>query len=81
MSNIQYQSSQPPQTNDQNHGQGEPPTTTEKLSNEGYPKLARLMACYPETAILRRFGELNTINILRLQAELQDMEHQLQRDP
>ncbi|KAI9375788.1 hypothetical protein BJX61DRAFT_539519 [Aspergillus egyptiacus] len=49
----------------------------DKDVRDGYPKLARLMACYPETAIVRRFGELNMINILRLQAELQDMEHQL----
>ena len=44
----------------------------------GYPKLARLMGYSLETVIFRRFKELNMINLLRLQAELQDMEHQLQ---
>ena len=44
----------------------------------GYPKLARLMMQSPETAIFRRFKDLNMINLLRLQAELHDMERQLQ---
>ena len=52
--------------------------TPEKQDLIGYPKLARLMGHSPETAIFRRFKELNLINLLRLQAELQDMEHQLQ---
>ena len=50
----------------------------DKGPSNGYPKLAQLMALHPEAAIVRRFGELNMINVLRLQAELQDMEHQLQ---
>lgn len=50
----------------------------DECSRDGYPKLAELMALHPDAAIVRRFGELNMINILRLQAELQDMEHQLQ---
>lgn len=77
MSNVECQPSQSLQITDHDHGQGEP-AKTEKPSDDGYPKLARLMASYPETAIFRRFGELNMINILRLQAELQDMECQLQ---
>jgi hypothetical protein len=40
----------------------------------GYAKLAKLLSLEPETAILRRFEELNMPNILRLQAELHDME-------
>ena len=44
----------------------------------GYPKLARLMMQSPETAIFRRFKDLNMMNLLRLQAELHDMERQLQ---
>ncbi|KAK5053171.1 hypothetical protein LTR84_002145 [Exophiala bonariae] len=43
----------------------------------GYPKLAQLMDREPETAIVRRFGRLNMLNILRLQAEIQDMEREL----
>ncbi|KAL2011660.1 hypothetical protein VTN00DRAFT_4378 [Thermoascus crustaceus] len=77
MSNVECQPSQSLQIKDRDNGQGEP-AATEKPSDDGYPKLARLMASYPETAIFRRFGELNMINILRLQAELQDMECQLQ---
>lgn len=44
----------------------------------GYPKLARMMNLSSDTAIFRRFGELNMLNLLRLQAELHDMEHELQ---
>ena len=56
-----------------------PSTAPEKQHFTGYPKLARLMSRAPETTIFRRFNELNLINLLRLQAELQDMEHQLQQ--
>ena len=52
-------------------------TAPEKQELFGYPKLARLMSHSSETAIFRRFKELNMINLLRLQAELHDMEHQL----
>lgn len=45
----------------------------------GYPKLARLMSLEPDTAIIRRFGDLNMLNILRLQAELHDMERELKQ--
>lgn len=48
-----------------------------KTSSEGYEKLARLMSISSETAIFRRFQVLNFTNLLRLQAELQDMEHEL----
>jgi hypothetical protein len=51
--------------------------SADKEAFDGYPKLAQLMALHPDAAIVRRFGELNMINLLRLQAELQDMEHQL----
>ena len=44
---------------------------------QGYPKLASLMSIVPETAIFRRFDALALLNILRLQAELQDMEEEL----
>ena len=46
-------------------------------ARQGYPALAWFMSKYPELAIFRRFSELNLINLLRLQAELQDLEHQL----
>lgn len=39
----------------------------------GYHRLADLMGQYPETAIFRRFGDLNMLNILSLQAELIDL--------
>jgi hypothetical protein len=45
--------------------------------HDGYPTLAWLMSSYPDKAVFRRFGELNLLNLLRLQAELQEMEHQL----
>lgn len=48
-----------------------------KTASEGYEKLARLMSLSSETAIFRRFQALNVTNVLRLQAELQDMEHEL----
>lgn len=35
------------------------------------------MHAYPDNAILRRFDELNLLHLLRLQAELQDMENTL----
>jgi hypothetical protein len=57
------------------------PSSKAESENErpisGYPKLARLMSISPETAIFRRFGELSALNILRLQAELHDLEYQL----
>ena len=43
----------------------------------GYPKLAALMGSHQETAIFRRFGTLNMLNLLSLQAELTDLEVQL----
>lgn len=48
-----------------------------KTSSEGYEKLARLMSLSSQTAIFRRFQALTITNLLRLQAELQDMEHEL----
>ena len=44
---------------------------------EGYPRLAGLLSAKPQTAIFRRFGELNVRNLLYLQAELTVMEHEL----
>lgn len=43
----------------------------------GYSKLARFMSQNRDAAIFRRFGLLNMMNLLRLQAELQDLEQQL----
>lgn len=48
-----------------------------KTVTDGYEKLAVLMSLRPETAIFRRFQTLIVTNLLRLQAELQDMEHEL----
>lgn len=44
------------------------------LRPRGYHRLADLMGPYQETAIFRRFGPLNMLNLLSLQAELVDME-------
>lgn len=45
----------------------------------GYPKLAELMNILPETSIFRRFGTLNSLNLLYLQAELTDIERKLRK--
>jgi hypothetical protein len=42
----------------------------------GYHRLADLMGHYPEAAIFRRFGSLNMLNLLSLQAELVDLQVQ-----
>lgn len=42
----------------------------------GYHRLADLMGHYPEAAIFRRFGSLNMLNLLSLQAELIDLQVQ-----
>src|SRR5438876_12461958 len=42
-----------------------------------YPKLADLMAAYPEVMIFRAFSTLNARNLLYLQAELAYMEIEL----
>jgi hypothetical protein len=46
---------------------------------EGYPKLACYMGTYHEAAIFRRFGSLNSQNLLYLQAELVHLERELRR--
>ncbi|CEL02274.1 hypothetical protein ASPCAL03445 [Aspergillus calidoustus] len=43
----------------------------------GYAQIAYLMALYPEMTIVRRFGYLNSLNFLRLQAQLSDLLVQL----
>jgi hypothetical protein len=42
----------------------------------GYHRLADLMGQYPEVSIFRRFGSLNMLNLLSLQAELIDLQIQ-----
>lgn len=46
---------------------------------EGYPKLACHMGRYAQSAIFRRFGGLNSQNILYMQAELTHLEKRLQK--
>ena len=48
------------------------------ISRSGYPALAELMARYPEVALFRTFRERNILNLLRLQADIQDVEQQLE---
>lgn len=51
---------------------------------KGYPRLAQLMGTFSHTAIVRRFGTLNALNLLSLQAELiyleQDYQSRVERD-
>ena len=44
---------------------------------KGYPKLAILMGENPDVAIFRRFGTMSALNLMRLQAELIDIEEKL----
>lgn len=46
-------------------------------SMEGYAKIARLMSDDTGLAIFRRFGELNMQHLLYLQAELAELENEL----
>lgn len=48
-----------------------------ELPDVGYMKLAGLMSQKPEAAIFRRFRLLSMMHLLRLQAELQDLEDSL----
>ena len=43
----------------------------------GYHKLARLMGTYNEAALFRRFAPLTMLSLLRLQADIVDLEAQL----
>lgn len=43
----------------------------------GYDRLAEYMGQYPQHAIFRRFSTLANANLLYLQAELTELEHQL----
>lgn len=43
----------------------------------GYPRLADFMSKTPEAQIFRSFSQLNILNILRLQAELHDLDKRL----
>ncbi|KAK7977833.1 hypothetical protein PG996_003883 [Apiospora saccharicola] len=56
-----------------------PPPPPGLVLNErtGYSMLADFISRSPENAIFRKFGLLNMINLLRLQAELVDLEQQL----
>lgn len=47
-----------------------------QINERGYPKLAGLMATSSEAAIFRQFRQLQMINLLRLQATLQDLENE-----
>lgn len=66
------------QTNDTASGCSSSPASVLNAP-PGYPKLAELMNILPETSVFRRFGTLNSLNLLYLQAELTDIEHKLRR--
>ncbi|TQN71770.1 hypothetical protein CSHISOI_03730, partial [Colletotrichum shisoi] len=46
-------------------------------NEEGYGKLAKLFAEAQEIAIFRKFDQLNMLNVLRLQAEIHELEEDL----
>lgn len=50
-----------------------PPGTQE------YPMLPKLFGEYPETAVYRRFGSLNALNLLYMQSDLVALEEELHR--
>ncbi|TVY80581.1 hypothetical protein LSUE1_G007655 [Lachnellula suecica] len=50
----------------------------ETIKPEGYHKLAALMGSLSESAIFRRFGTLNMVNLLSLQAELVQLQVEFQ---
>ncbi|KAK5097527.1 hypothetical protein LTS08_006941 [Lithohypha guttulata] len=56
---------------------GGPPLPDPNTYSHGYQKLSCLMAKLPEFAIYRRFGRLNSLNLLYLQSELHDLEETL----
>jgi hypothetical protein len=62
--------------------QQKPMATTDPLAHKlkGYPKLAGQIELRPQLAIFRRFGSLNALNLLYLQADLalfqNELEHQ-----
>jgi hypothetical protein len=45
---------------------------------KGYPKIAARMSLIPETAMFRRFGALNALNLLYLQSDLAYIEKELE---
>lgn len=45
---------------------------------DGYPRLGTLMGANPALAIFRRYGFLNVQNLLHLQAEINELEKELQ---
>jgi hypothetical protein len=51
--------------------------TTNDMGLRGYPKLAEFMHRNPEVMIFRKFRAAALLNILRIQAELQEMEGEL----
>lgn len=50
---------------------------TRKRPPEGYPRLAKRMACMPAASIFRSFAALNIQNLLHMQAELECLENEL----
>ena len=50
------------------------PTTVAR----GYPALARIMGPYPGMSMFKRFAQLNARNLLYMQAEIIDLEQQLE---
>jgi hypothetical protein len=59
--------------------EGSTAASLSEIARDGYPSLAGLMHSSSDIAIFRRFGELNMLHLLRLQAELQHMEFELQK--
>ena len=55
------------------------PGINRSWSSGSYPRLSEFMGLWPEMAIFRRFGALNTQNLLFLQAELAHLERELKK--
>lgn len=62
------------QTND---SQAAASTASDEVTFGGYHEIASMMARWPVTAIFKRYGFLNYLNILYLQAELEMLEKTL----
>lgn len=76
MSDLENQSSTAVEHSDSNSNQ---PPDHSGLKNEGYVSLASWYAEQPSNAIYKRFGTLNALNLLYLQAELAMLEIQLEQ--
>lgn len=68
-----------PNSNSQMHQNAEPKVqSSDGWRRQGYPKLAKVFGRNQEHAIFRRFGPLAMLNLMSLQAEILDLEKELE---